>query len=193
MGLFKSKEERRMERDLQVRKGLTSIRKQIKDLERYEKDYIEKARRAKRINAADQLEFLKKAIRRTIGQRMLMERQLLAIETAAQMKGQAESYSAFAKAMTAVSKSISEVFGSMDFSRTQKDFEKAMSRAENLEQRMDIFLDTSLNTMFTEGSSVDEGIISDDELNALLEGQEKPVTHLDPQVARELEELEKQL
>ena len=32
-----------------------------------------------------------------------------------------------------------------------------MSRAESLEQRMDIFLDMSLNNMFAEGFAVDEG------------------------------------
>lgn len=191
MGLFKSKEERRIERDMQVRQGLATIRKQVKDLERNEKEFLDKARRAKRIGSGEQLAFLKKAIRQTIGQRMGMERQLLAIETAAQMKNQMESYAAFAKSMNAVSRSIGEVFGTVDMAKTQRDFESAMSKAQSMEERMSVFLDMTSDTMLS-GAGEDESVISDEELDRLLE-TDKPRNQMDPDVARELSKIEREL
>ena len=47
MGWFKSKEERGIERDIEVRKGINSIKRNIKQLRKHEKSYIEKAKRAK--------------------------------------------------------------------------------------------------------------------------------------------------
>jgi hypothetical protein len=191
MGLFKSKEERRIERDIQVRQGVAQIRKQIKDLERNEKEFLDKARRARRIGSGEQLAFLKKAIRQTIAQRMGMERQLLAIETAAQVKNQAESFAAFAKSMNAVSRSISEVFGAVDMAKTQHDFESAMTKAHTLEERMNVFLDMTSDTVMS-GMAEDQEVISDEELDRLLESEQaKP--EMDADVARELERIEREL
>ena len=192
MGLFKSKVERKIERDIQVKQGVSQIRKQLKAAEKNEKGYIEKARRAKRIGANDQVAFLKRAVRQTIAQRMRFERQLLAIETAAQMKDQAETHAAFAKSMNAVSKAIGDVFGSVDLSKTQKDFEVAMARAENMQERMDIFLDMTSDSMMTGEDGVDEDVISDAELDQLIGGAEsKP--ELDAEISKGLDEIEKEL
>ena len=62
MGLFKSKDERRIERDLEIRKGLAGIKRNIKQLEKHEREYLKKAQRAKRINSSEQLGFLKVAV-----------------------------------------------------------------------------------------------------------------------------------
>ena len=192
MSLFKSKAERKIERDIQVRQGIAQVRKQLKDLEKNEKQYLEKARRARRIASGEQLGFLKKAIRQTMAQRMLLERQMLAIETAVQLKNQAETYAAFAKSLNAVSRSIGEVFGSVDLAKTQKDFEIAIAKAETMEQRMDIFLEMTGESFMAGEKAEDEGIITDEELDRLIEaGEAKPV--MDAEIAKGLKDIEKEL
>ena len=192
MSLFKSKAERKIERDIQVRQGIAQVRKQLKDLEKNEKQYLEKARRARRIASGEQLGFLKKAIRQTMAQRMLLERQMLAIETAVQMKNQAESYAAFAKSLNAVSRAIGEVFGSVDLAKMQKDFEIAIAKAETMEQRMDIFLEMTGESFMAGEKAEDEGIITDEELDRLIEaGEAKPV--MDAEIAKGLKDIEKEL
>ena len=194
MGLFKSKEERRIERDIQVRQGIAQIRRQITALAKNEKEFLAKARRAKQIGAPDQISFLRQTLRRTMAGRLQMERQLLAIETAAQIKNQAESYSVFAKSMTAVSRSIGEVFGSTDLVRTQHDFEKAMAQAQTMEQRMNVFLDMTTETMGSMEASGGEELVSDDELDRLISAdatQEERV--MDDDIVRGLREIEKEL
>jgi hypothetical protein len=97
MGLFKSKEEKRIERDIEVRKGINSIKRNVKELKRHENSYLEKAKRAKQIDDEQQLQFLKRALRKCILTRKMRERQLLSIETAMQIRNQAEADANFAR------------------------------------------------------------------------------------------------
>ena len=194
MGLFKSKEERKLERDMEIRKGINEFKRNIRSLEKHEKDYIKKAKRAKQIGADDQLSFIKKTIKQTAAQRRGLERQLLAIETAAQRKNQMEAHGQFAKSLAAISKSIAEVFGDVDWTETQKNFEKAMARAENFEQQVDVFLEASQETMFNE-TAYSEDLISDDEIDKLIDSE---VAHdeaksVDAEIEKGLGEIEKEL
>ena len=131
MGLFKSKEERRLERTMEVKRALSQIKRQIKDTEKHELGYVQKAKRARKLGWANQYEFLKKAIKKSANVKVRLERQLLALESAFQIKEQTEGHAQFAGAMNALSKSISESFGVADLAKTQVNFEKAMSQAES--------------------------------------------------------------
>ena len=195
MGLFKSPEDRRIERELSIRKGINAIRRNIRDLERNEKQYLEKARRALQMGSKDQVQFLKSALKRTAVQKRAMERQLLNIETALQIKNQAEAHAEFATAMNALSKSISDMFGSTDFARTQKDFEKAMLQAQTMEERADLFLETSSSSLFGyEGSG--EDLVSDDEIDKMIEDEavaEESRSELDDAIDAGLADVRKEL
>lgn len=195
MGLFKSKEDRRIEREIQVRKAINAIKQNIKNLHKHERQYIEKARRAKRLGSNDQVEFLKKTIKKTIGQRIMLERQLLNIETAAQIKSQAESHAQFARAMNAVSSAIAETFGSTDMIKTQRDFEKAMAKAETLEQQMDLFLSMSSESMFGYEPDTTDEVVSDADIDRLLEEEavHEEESAVEKEIAEGLSQIEREL
>ena len=192
MGIFKSREERKIERDIEIRKGIGSLRRNIRDLGKHELSYVDKAKRAKKIGDKEQLLLLKKMLKRCAAQKRMREKQLLSIETAVQIKDQAESDGDFAKSMGAVAKSIAEVYGSVDFVKTQKNFEKAMMQAETLQQQMDVFLQmTSESVMSNEVEGEDE-IVSDAEIDRMLNEQ---VTHeesgdLNKDIAKGLKEIQ---
>ncbi len=188
MPLFKSKEQRRIERDVQVRQGIAQIQRQIKALAKNEQGYLEKAKKARQLGAADQEAFLRQTLKRCIASRRQMERQLLSIETASQMKNQAESYAAFAKSMTAVSQSIAEVFGATDLTKTQQEFERAMVQAQTMEQRMAVFLDMTTETLGSMDVAGDD-LMSDAELDRLIAGERV----LDKEVAAGLKQIEREL
>ena len=194
MGLFKSKEERKLERDMEIRKGINELKRNVRSLEKHEKDYIKKAKRAKQIGATDQLTFIKRTIKQTAAQKRALERQLLAIETAAQRKNQMEAHGQFAKSLAAVSKSIAEVFGDVNMAETQKNFEKAMSKAETFEQQVELFLDASSDTMFNE-QAYSEDLVSDDEIDKLIDSE---IAHdeskaVDSEIDKGLDEIEQEL
>lgn len=189
--LFKSKEDRQIERDLEIRKGIATIKKNIKELEKNERDYLKKARRAKEIGSTQQYDFIKNTLKRTAVQRQLMERQLLNIETAQQIKNQSATHAQFAKSMNAISQSLAELFGATDFEKTQKDFEKAMVKAETMEERMEMFLElTSEGLMNKEGG---EEIVSDEEIEALIQSELKEPSVLDQEISKGLAEIEREL
>ena len=49
MGLFKSKDERRIEREMKIRQGLRSIEKSIRQQEKFSEDFIKNAQHARKI------------------------------------------------------------------------------------------------------------------------------------------------
>lgn len=194
MGLFKSREERKIERSMEIKKGINTIKRTIRDLAKNERDYIEKAKRARQLGSKGQLALLRDTVRKTMGQRMLLERQLLAIETAEQMKNQAETYGQFARSMTAVSKAIAEVFEATDMNRVTQDFEKAMANAQTMEERMELFLDMTSDSMGTaEGAGAE--LVSDAELDQLIDGQvaAEEGSGLNAAISQGLSEIEREL
>jgi hypothetical protein len=197
MGIFKSKDERRIARDMEIKKGIQRIRRQMKELQKSEEEWLEKARKAARIGANDQLAFVRKSLKATTFQRRMLERQLLTIEAAFQMKNQAESFAIFAESMGVVSKSINEVYKTTDLEATQKNFEHAMMQADTMSQRMDLFLDMSKDSLFETDSVAGEQLVTDEEIDQMIgvstdERKKMSREELDREIARELgEDVEK--
>ena len=167
--MFKSKEEKRIERDIEVRKGVNSLKRNIRDLAKHEASYILKAKKAKKIGDSSQYDFLKRQLKKTAAQKRMRERQLLSIETAVQIKNQAESDADFAKSMGSVAKAVSEVYGSVDFAKTQKNFEKAMMQAETLQQQMEIFLEMTQEHVMSGEVEGEDQVVSDAEIDKMLD------------------------
>jgi hypothetical protein len=195
MSLFKSKEERRIERNIQVRKAVTQIRRQIASNEKHEADYVAKAKRARKLGWDNQYQFLKKAIKKTATIKVRLERQLLALESAVQVKEQAEGHYEFANAMNVLSKSISEVFGATDMAKTQVNFERAMSQAETLEEKMDTFLEMTSDSMFDYEGSSEKELVSDSDIDKMLEEE---VAHeeregVDDEIEKDLSAIQKEI
>ena len=194
MGLFKSKEQRRIDRDIEIRKGISQVKRHIRGLDKSEQDYLKKARRAKQLGSSQQLAFIKATLKKTAAQKRLMERQLLNIETALQIKNQAEAHGQFAKSINAVSGAIAEAFGTTDLAKTQADFARAMAQAQSMEERMEIFLDLANETMLGESASTEE-LVTDEEIDALIEAEvaQSEGEGIDKAISKGLKEIEKEL
>jgi len=186
MNLFKSQAQRQLERDMDIRRGIQVIRRNLRNLEKSVGEYRGKAVRARQIEAHDQLRVLKDAIRRSLAQMRLQERQLLAVETALQMKTQAEATQQFVISMQAVSSSIAESFGGADMGRTLGDYERALTQARDMEERMNLFLDTSADLLAVDASS--DGLVSTEEIDRMIEDdlQVSEAQRLDARIDAEL-------
>ena len=196
MGMFKSKEEKRIERDIEVRKGVNSLKRNIRDLAKHEISYIQKAKKAKKIGDQSQYDFLKRQLKKTAGQRRMRERQLLSIETAVQIKNQAESDADFAKSMGSVAKAVSEVYGSVDFAKTQKNFEKAMMQADTLQQQMEIFLEMTQEHVMSGEVEGEDQVVSDAEIDKMLDEEvehEESSSTLDKDIEKGLKDIQDEL
>lgn len=169
MGLFKSSDERRMEREMEVRKGLSRIKKQIRSQEREEKEFIKKAKRAKQLGDGTQLAFIKASLKRTAYTRRMMERQLLNLEVFKQLKDQAETQADFARALQTVSESIAESYGSVDLAQVQKNCERAISQSESMQQMMEMMMEHSNESISNMEGAQSDDLVSDEEIDRMID------------------------
>jgi hypothetical protein len=170
MGLFKSKDERRIEREMRIRGGMRAIERSIRQQEKFADDFIKNAQHAKKIGDDGQYQFIRSALKKTAAVKKMLERQLLSIKNAMLIQQQAQASQQFAESMTLMAKEIGRVFGEMDLTKTQAEWEKAVTQAGSLEERMDLFLD-SMEQSATSGSPVSgrEDLVTDEEIDRMID------------------------
>jgi hypothetical protein len=169
MGLFKSKDERRIEREMKIRSGMRSIEKSIRQQEKFSEDFIKNARHARQIGDEGQYQFIRGALKKTAAVKKMLERQLLAIKNAMLIQQQAAASQQFAESMNLMAREIGRTFGEMDLTKTQADWEKAVAQAGSMEERMEVFLDSMEQTaMSGSTSSVREDLVTDDEIDRMI-------------------------
>ena len=166
MALFKSDAERRAERNLQIKRAMREIQRNLQRGEKTLENFKSQAVRAQRIGDKAQLSAIRAAMKRAFSLKRTQERQLLAIEVALQMKDQAESVNAFASAMKAVSQAVGAAFGRVDMTSGLAEYEKAMDKAATMQDQMDVFLDAASGMDVTDA---DDSGVTDAELDAFIE------------------------
>jgi hypothetical protein len=170
MGLFKSKDERRIEREMKIRSGMRAVERSIRQQEKFADDFIKNAQHAKRIGDDGQYNFIRSALKRTAAVKKMLERQLLSMKNAMLIQQQAQASQQFAESMNLMAKQIGQIFGEMDLTKTQAQWERAVTQAGSLEERMDLFLD-SMEQSATSASSVTakEDLVSDEEIDRMIQ------------------------
>ncbi len=170
MSLFKSAEERRIERDIKIRQGIRRIEKSVREQAKFQDEFLRNAQHAKKIGDTQQYAFLRNSIKKTAMIRKMLERQLLAVKNALLIKRQAEASADFAQSMGMMAAEIGKLFGETDLVKTQGDWEKAMVQSQTMEERMEMFLETVEDVASQDietGAAREE--ISDEEIDRLIE------------------------
>lgn len=172
MGLFKSKDERRIEREMKIKAGMRAIERSIRQQEKFSEDFIKNARHAKQIGDNGQYLFIRGALKKTAAVKKMLERQLLAIKNAMLISQQAQASAQFAESMNVMAKQIADIFGDMDLTRTQAQWEKAVVQAGSMEERMEIFLD-SMEDAARSGApaTAREELVTDDEIDRMIQAE----------------------
>lgn len=172
MGLFKSKEERRIERDIRIRQGIRRIEKAIAEQNKFTDEFVKNARNAKQIGDMASYRFIRNSLKKTASVKKLLERQLLAVKNALLIKRQAEASADFAEAMKTMAAEVSRMYGEADLAKTQMDWEKAMAQSHTMEERMEMFLDSIQEGAAGDVAAAPEAI-SDSEIDAMIEAEER--------------------
>ncbi|MCC7196407.1 MAG: hypothetical protein IT356_12710, partial [Gemmatimonadaceae bacterium] len=144
----------------------------IRQQEKFAEDFIHNAQHARRIGDEGQYQFIRSALKKTATVKKMLERQLLAIKNAMLIQQQAQASQQFAESMTLMSREISRVFGEMDLTKTQAQWERAVAQAGSIEERMEIFLD-SMEDAARSGTGATTGaredLVSDDEIDRMIQ------------------------
>ncbi len=176
MGLFKSSEERRIERDIKIRQGIRRIEKSIKEQGKFTDEFIKNAQHAKRIGDNQQYQFIRNSLKKTATIRKMLERQLLTVKNALLIKRQAEASADFASSMGLMATEIGRLFGETDLVKTQGEWEKAMAQSQTMEERMELFLESveDIAEQDIEMSSANEAI-TDADIDRMIEAEDAAV------------------
>jgi len=186
MGLFKSKEERRVERDIKIRQGIRRIERSIAEQNKFTDEFVKNARQAKEIGDMQSYQFIRNSLKKTATIKRMLERQLLAVKNALLIKRQAEATADFSGAMALMAKEVSRMYGETDLVKTQMDWEKAMAQSQTMEERMSLFLDGMEDAAGMDVSaSAFEGV-SDEEIDRMLSAEDEAEEARDSQKMADL-------
>ncbi len=192
MGLFKSKDERRIEREMKIKGGMRAIERSIRQQEKFTDDFIRNARHAKQIGDEGQYQFVRSALKKTAAVKKMLERQLLAIKNAMLIQQQAAASQQFAESMGLMAREIGRTFGEMDLTKTQADWERAVAQAGSMEERMEVFLDSMEQTAISGASmqTTREDLVTDEEIDRMIQAD---VLAAEKQELGKLDELESEI
>ena len=170
MALFKSEEDRRIERDIKIRQGVRRMEKAIREQNKFTDEFIRNARRAREIGDDAQYQFIRNSLKKTATMKRILERQLLSVKNALLIKRQAEAGADFAKSMGMMATEINQLFGQTDLAKTQADWEKAMIQSQSMEERMDMFLD-SIEDIAADDVAATADKVSDEDIDRMIEAE----------------------
>ena len=171
MGLFKSKEERKVEREMKIRSGMRAIEKSIRQQEKFADDFIKNAQHARKIGDEQQYQFIRGALKKTATVKKMLERQMLAIKNAMLINQQAQASREFAESMNLMAQEIGKTFGELDLTKTQAQWERAVSQAGSMEERMELFLDSMEQSAIagSSGTPTNNTLVTDDEIDRMIQ------------------------
>lgn len=190
--LFKSKRQREIEQNIRIQRALTLHKQQIGKLELHERQYMEKAHRAKKMGDITNFRQLCRLIAQTTNQRRAVESQLLHFETLMQTRDRAKLFGEFAKGMKEISHSIRDTFQDFDAEEVLKDLDTTLARTSEMETAMSIVLDRVSGA--TEIHAEGENTLSAEQVERLINAQvEGKAESLDRDIDESLKAIERQL
>ena len=168
MALFKSSEERRIEREMKIRQGIRRIERAIREQNKFTDEFVRNAQQARAIGDAKQFQFIRNTLKKTLAIRKVLERQLLSVKNALVIKRQAEATADFTQAMGLMATEIGRLFGETDLVKTQADWEKAMVQSQTMEERMNMFLDSVEDIAEQDVEMASSEAVADEEIDRLI-------------------------
>ncbi len=191
MALFKSKQEKEIEKKMLIKRTINAMNKQINTLEEQKKVFVEKAKVAKKNGLEAQYNLALTGYKMTLLQQKRAQEMLLNFEITSQMKDMTMMTKEFLGGMSVLSKEMAKLADEKEFIKVQKQFEIAMGNAERQAEQMDMFMETSQDTFKSAQGSTDS--IDDKEIKDLIEKQAGMDEFSDDAIDKELESLRKKI
>ena len=191
MAIFKSRQEKEIEKKMLVKRTINTMNKQINALEEQKKVFVEKAKTAKKKGLEAQYNLALTGYKMTLLQQKRAQEMLLNFEITSQMKDMTMMTKEFLGGMSVLSKEMARLADEKEFIKVQKQFELAMGNAERQAEQMDMFMETSQDTFKSAQGSTDS--IDDKEIKEMIDRQAGLDEFGDDAIDKELEELQKKM
>lgn len=174
MGLFKTKQQKEIQKKMLVKRTVNSMNKQIARLEEQKKVFIDAAKRAKEKNLDAQFNLALSGYRMTVQQQKRAQEMLLNFEITAQMRDVTMMTTEFLRGMSVISKEMSKLADAKEFEKIQAQFEEAIAAVETQTEQIDSFMEISQESFATAGKAKDgQNITADDFEKYILDASSK--------------------
>jgi hypothetical protein len=147
MGLFKSKRQRELEAEMQVRQSKARIERFIRHAKKVELRYWELGKQALRLGDRQQFAQLAGALLSARDQANHWERYLLQLETLSVRREEVAATGDFIKGITVVTNSILRGASPDQIAEMQLKMEKALVKADSLQEILSMAMETSAETI----------------------------------------------
>lgn len=192
MGLFKSKQQKEIEKKMLIKRTINTMNKQIEKLEQQKQVFIDAAKRAKQKDLDAQFNLALSGYKMTVQQQRRAQEMLLNFEITAQMKDVTMMTSEFLRGMSSISQEMTKLADAKEFAKIQAQFEQAMVAVETQTDQMDNFMEMSQETFYNQ-SKDKTGKMSDEELEKFIMEQVSQDDLSAEAIDKEMEELKKKI
>lgn len=189
MGLFKSKQQKEIEKKMLIKRTINTMNKQINRLEEQKKVFVDAAKRAKEKDLDAQYKLALSGYKMTVQQQKRAQEMLLNFEITAQMKDVTMMTSEFLRGMSAISKEMTKLADAKEFAKIQAQFEEAMVAVETQTDQMDNFMEMSQETFYNQGIDKNGKQMSDEEFEKFIMEQVSDDELSDEAIEKEMEAL----
>lgn len=193
MALFKSKQQKEIEKKMLIKRTINSMNKQINRLEDQKRVFIEAAKRAKQKDLDAQFNLALSGYKMTVQQQRRAQEMLLNFEITAQMKDVTMMTSEFLRGMSDISKEMTKLADAKEFAKIQAQFEEAMMAVETQTDQMDNFMEMSQETFYNQGIDKSGKQMSDSELEKFIMEQASQDELSSENIDKEMEEIRKKI
>ncbi len=165
--MFKSKQEKEIEKKMLIKKTINSMNKQINALEEQKSLLVEKAKTAKINGLMAQYNLAITGYKMTLLQQRRAQEMLLNFEITSQLKDMTMMTSQFLKGMSSLSKEMANLANEKEFVKVQKQFELALGNVEKQTEQMDMFMETSQESF--KSISGETSIVKDKDVEVMVD------------------------
>lgn len=193
MGIFKSKQQKEIEKKMLIKRTINTMNKQINKLEEQKKVFIEAAKRAKQKDLDAQFNLALSGYKMTVQQQKRAQEMLLNFEITAQMKDVTMMTSEFLRGMSDISREMTKLADAKEFAKIQAQFEQAMVAVETQTDQMDNFMEMSQETFYNAGVDKSGKQMSDEELEKFIMEQASQDELSEENLDKEMESIRKKI
>lgn len=161
--------ERELRARISVKKTLSAMKKQSAKLEDFKKDYIDKARRASLIGNKQTYNLAKSGLKLCLSKQRFLDTMVSNFEISLQISDMNKVISEFVDGMNTISDQMKNVTSSLDMTKAQLAYEKALANNAGQYEAFDAFLSTAADSIGEFEGLTDE--ISDEEIDKLITNQ----------------------
>ena len=163
------KKEQEIQTKIRIRRTLNNMKNQSSKLDAFKKDYIEKARNASLIGSSQSYNLAKQGLKLCVSKQRFLDSMICNFEITLQMNEMNKVINEFISGMNIIAEEIKGVTSSIDITKAQMAYEKALANNEGQYEALEAFLREA--ELSIESFNGNENNVEDDEIDKLINNE----------------------